>query len=214
MRWVFASLLAGLVTVVLFFGMMRFVEDREEEAYEAVKPTFQTHFVLSTLPQPWRVIGCGGRADRFPIALPKPEISQKARLLDQAQVALLNASRPVRFEPVSLDMPAFMQSRPGLYKSTSACIVHHSPCDRHPTPEVQYPRTGTTARLPDTNCDVSFVVGVDGRPQDIEVACGHPAFESVSREAISQMQYVTEDRCGPCERGDKRITYPLRFRYE
>ena len=162
MRWMFASVLAGLVTLVLFFGMMRVEGDSEEEALKTVRK-----------PDSFASVSWGEMAIQ-------PQ-------------TLLNGKSEKR-------MPV--------------CVVDHRPCHGHPIPKVQYPRTGTTARLPDTDCDVSFVIGVDGRPQDIEVDCGHPAFEDVSREAIAGMQYVTEDMCGPCERSSKSVTYPLRFRHE
>lgn len=216
MRWVFASLLAGLITVVLFFGIMRFVENNEEKGSLAFERAYRTDFAVQPLTPIGHTIGCGytGLNDTRFERLPKPDTSLKEAMLDEAKVALLNSSSRVDIERISFELPSLKQSKLERIEKVSACIVHHSPCDGHPTPEVQYPRTGTTARLPDTDCDVSFAVGVDGVPRDIEVACGHSAFESVSREAISQLQYVTEDKCGPCERSERRVTYPLRFRYE
>lgn len=94
----------------------------------------------------------------------------------------------------------------------SACVVHGGPCDDLPTPNVEYPKT--TERLPDADCDVSFGLDLQGKPVDIEVTCSHPAFVEASRKAILELEYPTEDFCGPCGRNGRRFYYPLRFEHE
>lgn len=222
MRWVFAFVLAGVLAVGLFLGMGRLITDGEDRGYEVVERYDPPLGVQTPLPD-WVFEYCQGclrdGEQRLPFSL-RPKMQSLSENNDEVETAILNKLQS--YKSVAREGGRYWQSsepdwyrslgRPDLPNSMPSCIIHGGPCDRHPTPSVEYPVT--TERLPDADCDVSFGLSPLGEPIEIEVNCTHPAFEEVSRKAISELKYPTEDACGPCFRERQRVVIPLRFQHE
>lgn len=144
---------------------------------------------------------------------------------DQIQIAILNALEASSLEVQEMtDLTEFNRGCVRFSENEivsnvlsgsrdqQVCHISHSPCDRHPVPQINYPTNPVPKPMLEADCVVEFVIGEDGKPFDIEATCSNPAFVRSAERGIVNMQYATEDECGPCERRGERISYPIEYR--
>jgi len=79
----------------------------------------------------------------------------------------------------------------------------------HPT-EVVYPSELAEQGI-ESECQAVFTVTVDGKPEEIQVTCDHPGFESSTRNAAAQLIFQPKTIDGEPV-AQKGVTYPLIFR--